>query len=104
MRVKKSRKVGDIAWSVDWTANIPVNEFGESDMDAADERCERFTTEVEAIARANEVVSLDAYGFVPVTKCEFVPYDEDDAERFPHAGFWEDRGEVAVIEKDKATQ
>lgn len=100
MRVKKSRKVGDIAWSVDWTANIPVNEFGESDMGAADERCERFTTEAEAVARANEVLPLDAFGCVLVTKCEFVAYDEDDPGRFPHAGYWEDRGETIVIEKE----
>lgn len=91
MKAAKSRPtVGDRKWQVEWCAGIPKDEYGDSDMDAADYRRSCFKTHDEAIAFAKEKLPLDAFGSVAVTEIEFVPYDESDADSMPHVGFWED--------------
>ena len=86
-------KVGDRAWQVDWCAGVPTDENGDSNMDAADDRCETYATREASEKRAKEVLPLDFFGCVKVTPVEFVAYDEDDAMAYPHAGFWEAAGE-----------
>jgi hypothetical protein len=95
---RKRPSVGDRAFAVDWCAAIPLDENGDADMDRADDRCEHFATEEAAARRVAEVLPLDAFGVVQVTPVEFVPYD-DDAERFPHAGFWQATGETVNHER-----
>ena len=92
-------QVGDRKWAVDWTASIPKDEYGDSDLDNADERCERYASRELAIARAKAVLPLDAFGCVTVTAVEFVPYDEDLAANFPHAGYWEAASQSEVIDE-----
>lgn len=88
-KTQKRPMVGDRTWFVDWCAGIPTDEFGDSDMDNADERRERRATHDEAVARAKEVLPLDAFGSVTICEAIYEPYDEADAILYPHAGFWE---------------
>lgn len=98
MATKTRSRVGDRKWAVDWTASIPKDENGDSDIDNADERCERYSNREIAIARAKAVLPLDAFGCVTVTEVAFVPYDDDDAEMYPHVGYWEATSECEVID------
>lgn len=90
--------VGDRSWSVDWCAGIPVDDNGDSDMDRADDRCDRFRTLEAAQKRAAEVLPLDVFGSVQIHECVFTAYDEADAAEFPHVGFWEIVGDPVVVE------
>ena len=94
----KRPRVGDRAWEVDWCASIPVDEHGDSDLDNADQRTERFGTRPEADERARAVLPQDVLGAVTVTAVEFTAYDEDDAERYPHVGYWEPIAEPEYID------
>lgn len=82
-------RVGDRSWFVEWTSEIPVDENGDRDIDAAVSHQRRFPTEADAAAFAAEIYPRDAFGAVAYWESEFVAYDPDDAARYPHAGFWE---------------
>lgn len=64
------------------------------------ERRVRCDTQEEAEAKAREVFPLDQYGSVAYWPAEFVAYDEDHAERYPHVGFWEATGDGEHYEGD----
>ena len=61
---------------------------------------EIFATEDAAKRRAAAVLPIDAFGVVQITPVEFVPYDEADAARFPHAGYWAVCGETVTHERE----
>lgn len=100
MKIVERPRVGDQAWHVDWCANIPLDEFGDADIDRADDRCEVVPSRSEAERRAAEVLPRDAFGQVSITPVEFVAYDDEDSIRFPRAGFWEPTGESKYMELD----
>ena len=98
-KAQRRPAVGDRAWCVDWCAGIPIDpETGDGDIDNADDRTEVFWTKAKADKRANEVAPHDAWGQAGVTHVEFTAYDENDARRYPHVGFWEPMGEPEYIE------
>ena len=97
---RKRPVIGDRAWRVEWCADLPVDAAGDSDTDMADNRCEVWLTKPAAQKRATEVLPLDVFGQVSITPVEFVPYDENDAIRYPHVGFWEEADEPIFLESE----
>jgi len=93
-------RIGDRAFAVDWCASIPLDENGDGDLDRADDRCEIFATKDAAMRRAAAVLPIDAFGVVQITPVVFAPYDEADARRFPHVGFWAVCGETVAQERE----
>jgi hypothetical protein len=90
-------RVGDSCWFVEWCLEHglvdPAHpEYG-SDPDKDVTRCRRVETREEAERLATEVYPIDASGFVRYWPAEFVAYDEADAHRHPHAGFWQAAGD-----------
>lgn len=85
--------VGDRRFEVEWCSEIPVDEYGDSDMDRAKYHTRKFEDVDLARAYAREVFPKDAFGVVSITPVEFVAYDDDDAEAYPHVGFWQHSGE-----------
>ena len=86
-------RVGDRCYEVEWCSEIPRDENGDSDMDAAKMHVARFSTHDEALAFAKEVYPRDAFGSVCITPMQFSPYDDDDATIYPTAGFWDATGD-----------
>ena len=86
-------RVGDTRWVVQWCTKIGMAddehpEYGtDPDRDVMRSRYAGSREEAERIAR--EVFPLDVRGVVEFWPVEFVPYDEADAARYPHVGFWE---------------
>lgn len=87
-------RVGDECWVVRWCVNIPVDEYGESDLDAAEYREAAYKTPAAAWKRAIREYPNDAFGAVVVTPMTFVAYDERDARLMPHVGYWEPSGDA----------
>ncbi len=54
-------------------------------------KCRRVASKEEAEELAREVYpqTTETYGVVEYWPATFVAYDDDDAESYPHAGFWE---------------
>ncbi len=98
MQVIKRPRVGDRMFAVEWCDGVPTDENGDAVMDAADDRVKRFATIEDAREFAMRILLKYFFGSVSITPVEFVAYDEDDALRFPHAGFWEAAGETEHIE------
>ena len=92
-------RVGDVAWEVDWCASIPLDEFGDSDLDGADHRSEGYGNRTAAVERGKCVLPLDAFGVVRITLVQFAAYDDADALRYPHAGYWQTCGETEYLER-----
>lgn len=90
-------RVGDRRWFVTWTTDVPLLDPEDPsighDYDRAKEHEAEFATKEEADAHAREVYPLDWFGAVKVYEAEFTAYDEDDAVRYPHAGYWEQTGD-----------
>lgn len=59
-------------YEVEWCAGCPVVD-GETNMDQADFRVEDFASHEEAEARARQLLPLDFFGAVGITKFEIVP-------------------------------
>lgn len=91
--------IGDLAWQVDWYAGIPFDEYGNADIDNADDRTETYRHQVRAEVRAQEVTAIAVSGVATVTPVEFTAYDDDDAIRYPHVGYWETIGESKEFNK-----
>ena len=99
MKQKSRPRVGDELWEVEWCEGIPLDENGDGDIDRADMHCVMVETEEEAMRIAKEKLPIDAFGSVAVTPMRFEPYDEDDAVRYPHAGFWEAIGDTIHVDE-----
>jgi hypothetical protein len=95
-------RVGDSRWFVEWNEEIVLDESGDIDRDAteAKEKTRSFKTREEAEAFAAEVwpKTHNAFGIVVYYPAEFVAYDEDDAARYPHVGYWEGTADTEVYE------
>jgi len=71
-------EVGSVWWEVCWTADVPVNEFGDPDVDAGKEKRRLFRSEVDAKRFAESIYSEDYFGCVAVSQFEvgyLVPED-----------------------------
>lgn len=92
--------IGDRRFQVEWCTEIPVNEFGDGDLDAARYRRRLLETLEAARAFAKEVLPNDAFGSIPILPVEFVPYDERHAGAHPHVGFWEAIAEPEFVDHE----
>jgi hypothetical protein len=86
-------RIGDACWFVEWCIELAFcggnQEYG-VDCDACKMACRRVGTKEEAERLAREVypVTTKTFGVVGYWPAEFVPYDDDDAVRYPHVGRW----------------
>jgi hypothetical protein len=82
-------KVGDVAWFVEWCHDL-VFEGEDIYRDECKSTRRRVATEDEAMRLAREVwpVAEKTLGVVEVWEAEFTPYDLDDADLYPGAGYW----------------
>lgn len=77
MGTKTQYRLGDHAYEVEWCTNLPVDEFGDSDLDAAEYVHVICPTRKAADAKAREVYPQDQFGAVRITEVELVdPYGE----------------------------
>ncbi len=102
MPTKARPTVGDTAWFAEWCHEMAFDENGDADFDRHKMTRRRFATGQEAIAYAKSVADKAAktLGAVEVWQSEFVPYDDDDRDSMPHAGFWEVCSEPQWIEQE----
>ena len=97
--MKTRPTVGDKAWEVDWCKDVPVNKTtGDAEHDKADNRLAYFTNLDEAEKYGVKIFHEDFFGVVRITPVAFTPYEELDARKYPHAGFWDHCGETIYIE------
>ena len=102
MATKQKPRVGDTCWFVRWCIKRGMvdeehPEYG-GDPDKDVDRSARCETREEAERKAREVYPLDQYGCVAYWPAEFVAYDEDDAVRYPHVGFWDATADPEVFD------
>jgi hypothetical protein len=87
MRKTQARpKIGDTRWFVEWCVNLPIDEFGDSDVDAAEYDSDDFATETQALAKARRVFPLDAFGSVRYWPATFTRYGWDDGDAKHYEG------------------
>lgn len=98
--MQPTSKVGDEAWEVEWCSDVPKDENGDSISDRAVMHVRTFKTKAAALKCAREAFPKDFFGSVAITPVRFMPYDEDDAERYPTVGYWEACGETEHYEGD----
>lgn len=100
---KARPRVGDIAWFAEWCHEMAFDACGDADFDRHKMTRRRFDSEQDALMYAASVASKAAktLGQVEVWQARFVAYDDDDALRFPHAGFWDVCSESQWIEHDQ---
>ncbi len=100
---KKRPRVGDETWEVEWVSKMA---FYPDSTDVDRDRCESsyryFDTYEEALAFAAKTwpETTDKFGIVEIMPKWFVPYEEEDADIYPHLGFWESCGDVKIISDD----
>lgn len=83
-------KLGDTAFEVETCVSIPLNEFGDSDLDRAVNRRYIVATKDAALEMAKRLLPKDAFGSVVVTPIEFVdPYGDG----MPSTFAWEPVGD-----------
>lgn len=92
-------RIGDKTWEVEWCSEIPLDENGDSDMDAAKYHFVHIQDKDKALAYAKKVLPKDAFGAVRVTPMMFVAYDEDDADLYPHVGFWDATSDSIIVDE-----
>lgn len=90
--------VGDERWEVEWCVFSFVDENGDGDPDRDRYTSRLVKTWAEAQKEARRVFPTCCYGSVRITPMRFEPYDEDDAARYPHVGFWEAVGDSVFFE------
>ena len=96
-RKRPRPKVGDDAWFVEWCVKLGWTD-GERNRDEDVYRTRRADTRAQAESIARDIFALDAYGSVAYWPAIFVAYDEDDVDRYSHAGFWEPSAEAIHYE------
>lgn len=91
MATKTKPRVGDSRWTVEWCHELAFDEGGDVNHDKCKMAYRHVDTENEAAAIAREVwpQTNNAFGVVEYYPAEFVAYDDEDAGRYPHVGFWE---------------
>jgi hypothetical protein len=95
-------KVGDEAWFVEWVSELAFDECNDLDRDNCKRKTGKAATrdEAEKIAKDAWPEAETLLGYVEYWPSEFFPYDEEDAARYPHAGYWNATGDVEVYEGD----
>jgi hypothetical protein len=104
MKTKSARfRVGDETWFIEWCPKLVFDENGDCDHDRCVDNVRKAATKEEAERIAREVYpeTTNAFGVVSYYPARFVPYDEDDAAEYPHAGFWDAIGETEHYEGDE---
>lgn len=101
-KTKYRPTIGDRLWHVEWCSKLAFyddDETGEVDRDNCTMSTKSFRTRDEARAFAEKTwpATQETFGIVTVDEIEFVPYDEDDATLYPHAGHWENVREESEI-------
>ena len=86
---------GDTCWEVEWCSHIPLNEFGDGDLDRCVMHVKSYKWEQRAREYAKRVFPQDAFGSVRITPMEFVAYAPGDPLT---VGFWEATGESTFEE------
>ncbi len=97
---KPRPRVGDVCWFVEWCPELAFDESGDVDRDSCVNSIRRVATKEEAETLARKVwpQTQHAWGVVDYWPAEFVPYDEEDAARYPHVGHWEDTADAESYE------
>lgn len=80
MQVAKRPKIGDSCWFVEWCVNLPRDEQGDCDIDAAEYESEQVATEADALAIAKRVFPIDQFGSVRYYPSVFTKYGWDDGD------------------------
>lgn len=88
---KDAPRVGDRLWRVEWCDRLAFDDAGDIDRDRCRIRQRTFTSRDEArdFAVLMWPETHDKLGLVEVDEIEFTAYDEEDAIRYPHIGYWE---------------
>lgn len=99
---KRRARIGDKRWEVEWVSKLVFDEYGDMDIDRNEVSYAHFDSENEAVAYVKTVwpIAEKTIGQVEVTPIRFVPYDDDDADIYPHVGFWEHYGETLYFTDD----
>lgn len=95
--MKTKFKVGDEGFMVEWCANLPKDENGDSDYDHADYRVGYFRERDKAIAYAKKVAAKDAFGQAILTPVRYV---DEIGEGNPLDFDWVTIGNDEAIEAD----
>ena len=66
-------QLGDSGWEVEWCSHLPVNEFGDADIDRAKYHRRYFQKRDAAFTFARQVLSKDVFGSVIVTPFAMEP-------------------------------
>lgn len=80
-------------WEVEWCESVPVDKYGDADIDAAVMRCRRFKTEAEARTFAKKAASESYWGVAdlravePTTSAAIIADDEGEIE------YWIEKGQ-----------
>jgi hypothetical protein len=101
-KVKNRPRVGDTCWMVEWCSALAFDEVGDVDRDNCTDVVRRVATmeEAEALARKVWPATTNTFGVVSYWPAEFVGFDELDAVRYPHAGYWEATADAQCYEGD----
>lgn len=77
-QIRKTRQLGDRAVEVEWCVDLPIDEYGDIDRDAAKYRRRTVATIGEALAMAKQVLPDErGFGVVTVTEVEWIdPYGD----------------------------
>lgn len=101
---RKRPTVGDECWMVEWCAKLAFYEDStDVDRDSCKMAIRSFATKEEAVKFSAEIwqsVAQHTFGIVDYWPSRFVPYDEADAARYPHVGFWEATADAETYEGD----
>lgn len=92
-------KIGDKVWTVEWCVQIVLEEDGSVDRDSCKMACRNFPYNQKdaALAFAKEKLKEDRLGETHIWAREFRPYDEDDPNPIPGAGYWEDISDAIYV-------
>lgn len=75
--------IGDSGFEVEWCSSIPVDEYGDNNLDAAVYHSVYFKTEDEALTYAKSIYPKDQFGSVQIT-----PFEIDRDEHVPTWPEW----------------
>lgn len=101
MDSSKRPRVGDECWLVEWCSELAFYDDSEDvDRDNCKMKVRRAACKEDAERIAREVypATTTTFGGVEYYPARFVPYDEDDAALYPHAGYWEETADSEYYE------
>lgn len=85
-------RIGDLLWFAEWVESLGYvdsehPEYG-LDPDLHRYRTRRFLTREEAEAFAAATAATSPLGVVEIWPAEYTAYDPEEADLYPHAGYW----------------